>query len=91
MHTPDECSSDLGCDDCDPANARPVEDFENGYCTELSGFVAGDTLDWRERANSAGFPGIHRWLKLRYGPPGRLEAVATRESPFLARVRAATI
>lgn len=79
------------CDECDPFGdsfccvcpTPPLEDYENGYCNELTSC----TLDWYDHANSQGWPGIHRFLKLRYESPSRVEQIAMTESPIMRMLR----
>lgn len=65
---------------------EPVEDFDNGYDTELTGWGWPQfTLDWRDRANMRVL--TTRDMMRRYSAPSRLEELATRANPFMRRIR----
>lgn len=66
---------------CEP---EPLEDFENGYCTELAPRWPTPS-DWHERANADPF--CERiWFKAMSDAGSRLEALLMRSSPVMARL-----
>ncbi len=75
------------CFHCGAEEPEPIEDFGNGYNTELSGFQAYESLDWRDRANATGWPGIKRFLDRLYAGSeryqDRLHYASTKASPLM--------
>lgn len=75
------------CDECDPYGDSsicicvhpPLEDFENGYSTELT----TDLRPWFERANANPL-NTTLFLRTKYsGPSDRVECIAMRENPMM--------
>lgn len=67
--------------ECEP---EPLEDFENGYCTELAPRWP-EPRDWSERANAHPFC-TRIWLDAMYKAGSAFEDLMMRNSPVMMRL-----
>ncbi len=82
--SPDEPTLHGRCYNCGAEEPEPVEDFENGYDTELTCW-GHCTLDWVDRANMRVL--TMRDMLRRYSAPSRIEELSMRASPFMREVQ----
>lgn len=80
---PDEPTLHGRCYHCGAHEPEPIEDFENGYDTELTGW-GHCTLDWYDRANMRVL--TMRDIMRRYETPSRLAELSMRASPFMKAI-----